>query len=124
MITFTHTGNFNHTEGFFKRMINSDYKRILKRYGKIGVQALVSATPEDTGLTADSWDYNIDVTKNTLRLTWTNSHIVDNVPIAVIIQYGHGTRNGGYVKGRDYINPAIVPVFDEIMKEIWAEVTK
>lgn len=117
------SGNFNNTEKFLKRAKNAEVSRILHEYGKKGVAALASATPIDTGLTANSWDYKIDISKGSYTITWTNSHRVDGVLIAIILQYGHGTRNGGYVQGRDYINPAMRPIFDNIAEDIWREVT-
>jgi len=123
MIVFKQKGNFNNTEKFFKRAIKVDYVRILEKYGREGVAALASATPVDSKLTANSWHYETQISKRSITITWTNSHIIDGVPIAIILQYGHGTRNGGYVQGRDYINPAIRPIFDRISNEIWREVT-
>lgn len=123
MIIIKHRGNFNNTERFLKKP-RAYYARILERYGKQGVSALASATPVDSGETANAWDYEVKTTGNSFVLCWTNSNIVNGVPIAIIIQYGHGTRNGGYVQGRDYINPAIRPIFDKISQELWAEVTK
>lgn len=123
MIIIKHKGNFNKTEKFLKGAAKINLQNILNKYGRIGVAALASATPVDTGLTANSWDYKISTTRNSYKITWTNSHIVSGVPIAIIIQYGHGTRNGGYVQGRDYINPAMRPIFDNITNEIWREVT-
>ena len=96
----------------------------LDEYGKKGVEALRQATPKDTGKTADSWFYEIKRSKESVSISFNNSNINDGVPIAVILQYGHGTRNGGWVEGRDYINPAIQPVFDEIAEEAWKEVNK
>lgn len=96
----------------------------LEEYGKAGVAALASATPVDTGLTANSWYYKIQRGVNTTSLLFCNSNIQNGVPIAIILQYGHGTRNGGFVEGRDYINPAIRPVFDSIAKRAWEEVVK
>ena len=124
MIVFKQSGNFNNTETFLKRAKNFDYMRVLEKYGKEGVLTLASATPIDSGLTANSWDYKISMTKNSFTIVWSNSHVINGVPIAIIIQYGHGTRNGGYVQGRDYINPAIRPVFDKLANELWTEVTK
>jgi hypothetical protein len=95
----------------------------LDRWGQLGVQALSSATPVDTGTTAASWNYEIHQSKGSTTLVWTNSNTNKGIPIALLIQYGHGTGNGGYVAGRDYINPAIQPVFDQIAKEAWEEVT-
>ena len=96
----------------------------LEKYGKAGVAALASATPVDTGLTANSWYYEIEKEKGLYKISFKNSNIQNGVPIAIILQYGHATRNGGWVQGRDYINPAIQPVFDELTYEAWREVTK
>lgn len=123
MIIIKHKGNFNNTERFLKKAIRADYLRILNDYGRRGVVALSSATPVDSGLTASSWDYEVKISRNAFYINWTNSHIVDGVPIAIIIQYGHATKNGGYVEARDYINPAMKPIFDDMAKEIWREVT-
>ena len=124
MIVVKHRGSFNRTERFLQRITKIDYKSILERYAQEGVAALAAATPVDSGLTANSWDYEIRVSRYGYSIAWTNSNIVDGVPIAVILQYGHGTRNGGWVQGRDYINPAIQPIFDKIANELWREVTK
>lgn len=123
MITFKHRGDFNNTERFFKRAQKMDFYRNLEKYARAGVAALASATPVDTGLTATSWDYEIRKEKNKISIYWTNSNIQNGIPIAIILQYGHGTNNGGYVQGRDYINPAIQPIFDEIAENAWKEVT-
>ena len=122
-IKFKHRGNFNNTERFFKRARKMDFFRNLEKYAQEGVAALSSATPVDSGLTAASWDYEIVKKKGSISIYWTNSNINEGVPIAVILQYGHGTNNGGYVQGRDYINPAIRPVFDKIADNAWKEVT-
>ena len=98
--------------------------KLFDKYGKRGVAALSAATPYDTGLTANSWYYKIVKTDTSISLLFCNSNIQNGVPIAIILQYGHGTRNGGWVEGRDYINPAIQPIFDEITKEAWGEVIK
>lgn len=119
MITFTHKGNFNKTDRFFKSVSKSNYFSVLERYGREGVATLASVTPVDSGLTASSWQYNIHQTLKGLTISWTNAHVVAGVPIAIILQYGHGTRNGGWVQGRDYINPVIQPIFDKIANEIW-----
>lgn len=123
MIIIKQKGNFDKTEKFLKKATRANYLRILNEYGRRGVAALSSATPIDTGLTASSWSYEIKTLRNSFVINWKNSHIVDGVPIAIIIQYGHATRNGGYVEGRDYINPAMKPLFDELAKELWREVT-
>lgn len=96
----------------------------LDKYGREGVAALSSATPVDTGLTARSWEYEISHKPGCVSITFKNTNIQNGVPIAIILQYGHGTRNGGWVQGRDYINPAIQPIFDKITKDAWKEVTK
>ena len=124
MIKITHQGNFKNTEKFFNRTLKHNWIDILKRYGQEGVNALSSATPKDSSETANSWNYIITSSKNEINISWTNSHVIDSVPIAIILQYGHGTRNGGYVQGRDYINPAIRPIFDKISNDIWKEVTE
>lgn len=123
VITFHHKGNFQKTDNFLKKAKRGDYFRSLEKFAQEGVNALASATPIDSGKTAASWDYTISRSKGSVSITWTNSNINDGVNIAVIIQYGHGTRNGGYVQGRDYINPAIRPVFDKIAENVWKEVT-
>lgn len=123
MIVFRQRGNFNNTEKFLKRAKKNDFYKNLDKYGREGVAALASATPIDSGITASSWGYEIKQGRGTVSIYWTNSNINKGVPIAVIIQYGHGTNNGGYVQGRDYINPAIRPVFDKITNKVWKEVT-
>ena len=124
MIGFRQKGDFSKTTNYLKRLKQKRGISLFEKYGKRGVAALASATPIDSGLTANSWYYEIKQTNNSISLLFCNSNIQNGVPIAVILQYGHGTRNGGYVRGRDYINPAIQPVFDEITKEAWEEVTK
>jgi hypothetical protein len=124
MISFTHKGDFKNTERILNGMKKLDYKRILHTYGQQGVNALYSATPIDVGKTADSWGYEILALKGKYSITWTNSNVVDGLPIAIILQYGHGTRNGGYVQGRDYINPALQPIFDKIADAAWREVSR
>ena len=121
MITFSHKGNFSKTLNFLKRKISvSD----LEKFGQVGVDALRQATPKDTGVTADSWYYQIVEKNGQISIEWSNSNIQDGVPIAVILQYGHATRTGGWVEGRDYINPAIQPIFDLIAENSWKELTK
>lgn len=101
-----------------------DGSNILDKYGQLGVDALSSVTPVDSGLTANSWYYEIDRGKEVSTISFHNSHINEGVPIAIILQYGHGTGTGGWVQGRDYINPAIQPIFDQLADEAWREVTK
>ena len=122
MIVLTQSGNFNNTERFLKGAKKLDIKRILESYGREGVRALASATPVDSGLTADSWGFRVTISKGSFSIIWTNSNVVKGVPIAIILQYGHGTGTGGYVQGRDYINPAIQPIFQKIADSVWLEV--
>ncbi len=124
MITFRHKGDFSRTTKFLERAKHGDYLRVLDKYGREGVAALASATPVDSGITAASWYYEIERGGNTTRITFGNSNVNDGVPIAIILQYGHGTGTGGWVQGRDYINPAIQPVFDKLASDAWREVTK
>ena len=121
MISFTSKGDFNKTEKFMKNARTKKLISILKRYGEEGVAALMIATPLDTGRTASSWRYEIKVENNCIRLVFHNDNIQNGVPIAIILQYGHGTGTGGWVEGRDYINPAIQPVFDKIAESAWKE---
>lgn len=124
MISFKHTGDFSKTTKFLERAKRGDYLKVLDKYGKEGVKALSSATPVDSGTTASSWSYKIEKGNGSAKISFLNSNVNKGVPIAIILQYGHGTRNGGYVQGRDYINPAIQPIFDRIANEAWKEVTK
>ena len=124
MIRFIHKGNFDKTEKFLKKSFGKDYRSVLERFGQRGVTALSAATPIESGQTASSWSYDIIQNDDTISIVWNNDHIVKGVNIAVILQYGHGTRNGGWVQGRDYINPALRPIFDEIAEAAWREVTK
>ena len=124
MIGFRQKGDFSKTTKFLTKLKQNVDISTFEKYGKKGVAALASATPVDSGLTAKSWYYKIEKTNSSISLLFCNSNIQNGVPIAVILQYGHGTRNGGWVQGRDYINPAIQPIFDQIVKEAWGEVTK
>lgn len=124
MLNFRHKGDFSKTTSFMVRAKDSINIRDLDCYGREGVAALASATPVDTGTTANSWYYQIERKKGSITISFCNSNIQNGVPIAIILQYGHGTRNGGWVQGRDYINPAIRPVLDKIAKNAWEEVTK
>lgn len=121
-ISFKHRGDFSKTEKFLKKIGVSNEYMLLAKYGQRGVAALSAATPIDTGKTAASWSYDIIKENGQIKLTFNNDNIQNGVNIAIILQYGHGTRNGGYVVGRDYINPAIQPVLDELIKELWKEV--
>ena len=124
MISFRHKGDFSKTTQFLKRAKEMNISRVLDKYGREGVAALASATPVDSGRTAESWFYEIEHSTGSSVIRFNNSHVNKGVPIAVILQYGHGTGTGGWVQGRDYINPAIQPVFDRIVSEAWREVTK
>lgn len=124
MITFRHRGDFSKFDKFLERAKNSIRIGDLDKYGREGVAALASATPVDTGLTASSWSYEIVRKDGSVSIQFHNSNIQNGVPIAIILQYGHGTGNGGWVEGRDYINPAIQPIFDRLANEAWREVTK
>ena len=124
MISFKHTGDFSKTTKFLERAKRGDYLKVLDKYGKEGVKALSSATPVDSGQTANSWYYEIERQNGSVSIVFNNSNVNKGVPIAIILQYGHGTRNGGWVEGRDYINPAIQPIFDKIADNAWREVTK
>lgn len=124
MIKIKHKGDFSKVTRYFERAKKGVNIRSLDKYGQQGVEALASNTPVDTGLTASSWYYEIEKTNDTIRISFCNSNIQNGVPIAIILQYGHGTRNGGWVEGRDYINPAIQPIFDEMTKNAWKEVSE
>ena len=126
MIKLSSRGNFNKTNKFLKEMthINNNIYTVLQRYGQLGCDRLREATPKDTGLTADSWVYKVTVHGDRAGVEWWNTNINDGVPIALILQYGHGTGWGAYVPGRDYINPALQPVFDEIAEKVWEEVRR
>ena len=124
MISFRHKGDFSKLTRFLERAKEVVRLGCLDKYGREGVAALASATPVDTGLTADSWYYKITNDGQSAKVTFYNSNIQNGVPIALILQYGHGTRNGGWVQGRDYINPVVQPIFDKLANEAWREVTK
>ena len=124
MITFRQKGDFSKLTKFFERVKEVVKLGDLDKYGREGVAALSSATPKDTGLTASSWYYKIENKNGSAKITFNNSNIQNGVPIAIILQYGHGTRNGGFVEGIDYINPAIQPIFDRIANDAWRGVTK
>lgn len=124
MITIESQGEWKLTRNWFDRMTKLDLALIMNQFGKEGVSALATATPSRSGLTSKSWNYEVTRKGNNWKITWTNSNVNKGANIAVLIQYGHGTRNGGYVVGRDYINPAIRPVFDKIAQKAWKEVTR
>lgn len=124
MISFRQKGDFSKLTRFLERAKESIRIGDLDKYGREGVAALESATPIDSGLTAKSWGYEIIHENGSARIVFYNSNIQNGIPIAIILQYGHGTKNGGWVEGRDYINPTIRPLFDKIANEAWREVTK
>ena len=124
MITFRHKGDFSNTKRYLERMKKAARLGVLDKYGKEGVAALASATPVDSGLTASSWYYKIERKNGSVSISFHNSNVQNGVPIAIILQYGHGTGNGGWVQGRDYINPALQPIFDRMVNEAGREVTK
>lgn len=124
MISFRQKGDFKKLNSYLERLEEVIKFGKLNKYGERGVSALASATPVDTGLTASSWQYSINREKDSVSISFENTNINNGVSIAILLQYGHGTRNGGYVQGRDYINPAIQPLFDQIAEEAWKEVTR
>ena len=124
MIKVETKGDFKNTESFLKRVRKYLIQKNLEHYGKLGVQALSAATPVDTGTTAESWYYKVEMTEDKAILSWHNSNNSNGIPIVVLIQYGHGTRNGGYVPPRDFINPALEPIINELIDKTWEEVAK
>lgn len=122
LIKFTNKGDFSRTERFFNSLLRRDYLNVLQKYGREGVEALRAATPKDTGLTANSWNYSLTYDSGKTIIGWYNTNVNDGVNVAVILQYGHGTKSGVYVQGRDYINPAVQPIFDKIADNVWKEV--
>lgn len=124
MIKFSHKGDFSKTSRFLEKVKGAVKLSDLDKYGREGVAALASATPVDSGLTSKSWEYEIKRTRDQVTISFHNTNIQNGVPIAIILQYGHGTGTGGWVEGRDYINPAVRPIFDKIVNEAWREVTK
>lgn len=122
-ITFESSGSFDKTEKFLLKLSRGQMFKTLHKYGQEGVNALSRATPIDSGETATSWSYEVSSSGGGASITWTNSHMAGGAPVAIILQYGHGTGTGGYVAGRDYINPAMKPIFDKIANEVWKAVT-
>lgn len=124
MISFSQKGDFSKLSRYFERLKESVKLGVLDKYGRAGVAALSSATPKDSGKTAASWSYEIERQNGSVSIVFRNSNINKGVPIAIILQMGHGTGTGGWVQGRDYINPAIQPIFEQLANEAWREVTK
>lgn len=123
MITFESSGSFVNVDRFLERMAKEEILSALNQYAELGISALASATPSKSGATANAWSCEVTSKRNNYTITWSNSNMNDGVNVAVILQYGHGTGTGGYVQGRDYINPAIQPIFDKIADEVWKVVT-
>lgn len=123
MISFRQKGDFRKTENFLKKSLGQNYMSVLEKYAKFGVEQLAAYTPKESGTTAASWGYEITQNRDQVSIIWTNSHVNKGVNIAIILQYGHATRNGGYVVGTDYINPALKPIFDSLAEAAWKEVT-
>lgn len=124
MISFKSSGSTDKTEKFLKAMARGDAYATLANYGSRCVAALASATPVESGLTASSWDYKIEIKGGRYSLTIFNTNVESGIPVAILLQYGHGTGTGGWVAGRDYINPAIQPIFDSIANEVWEKVKR
>ena len=123
MISITSKGSFKNTEALLRKLSKLDVRNIINSAAQDGVKALQSATPRDSNLAADSWGVKVAVFKGGARITWTNSDVENGFPVVVMLQYGHGTGTGGYVQGRDFINPAMRPVFDQIADKVWKAVT-
>lgn len=122
MITFESSGSFDKTEAWLHRLQRGEFYKVLDRYGQMGVSALAAATPVDSGEAARSWGYEVRIKGSSASIAWTNSNMAGSVPVVILLQYGHGTGTGGYVQGRDFINPAIKPIFDKISNEVWKAV--
>lgn len=124
MLKVTREGTFDNLEKSLKNMSKIDYRQLLNRYGEEGVLALSAATPVDTGKSAGAWRYVVENKGSRWSITWTNDNTHQGIPIVLLIQYGHATGNGGYIQGRDFINPALRPVFDKLASAVWKEVSK
>lgn len=122
MVKFEHHGNFNTTRAYLGKLKKGIHLSTLEKYGAEGVELLNQYTPKRTGLTAESWSFKAKRTKNGASLSFYNTNIQNGVPVAILIQYGHGTRNGGWVEGIDYINPALRPIFEKLADDAWKEV--
>lgn len=124
MISIKTSGSTAKLEKFIHFVTNGDLFRNLEHYGTMGVSALASATPVDSGLTASSWTYEIVRSRGQYSIRWHNTNVVNGLPVAILIQYGHGTGTGGWVQGRDFINPVIQPIFDQIANDVWEQVRR
>jgi len=123
MIVFEGSGSFDNTEKWLAAMEKQEVFRTLDRFGQMGVDALENNTPVDSGISAGSWTYKVEHSRGKHTITWNNTHMAGDVPVVILIQYGHGTGTGGWVEGRDFINPAIRPLFDFIAEQVWKGVT-
>lgn len=124
MLSFRSKGDFNRTLNYFNKIQDLSKVINLEKYGQKGVHALANATPKDTGLLKESWGYEVKKSNGSVSITWTNDDIENGANVAILIQYGHATKNGRFVKGVDYINPALRPIFEEIAEEVWKEVSR
>ena len=123
-VSISSSGSFKNTQRFLKYMSKMDIRSTLNKYGEKGVKALNQATPSETGRTAASWSYTVEAKGGSYTIAWTNNVMAGDVPLVILLQYGHGTGTGGYVAGRDFINPAIQPIFDQIASDVWKEVKR
>lgn len=122
MISVESSGSFKNLEAFLQKSVKLNLRSIVEPYAQMGVNALETATPSDSGLAANSWSYTIEESGGKLSISWNNNDIESGFPVAIMLQYGHGTGTGGYVRGRDYINPALKPIFDKISEAVWKAV--
>jgi len=124
MLKFKYVGDYSKTTKFLDKLSKVDLSHIFDKYGEKGVIALSNATPVDTGETRNSWKFSVSKTRRGYSLSWYNTNMAGNIPLVILLQYGHGTGAGAYIPGRDFINPAIQPIMDSLSEEIWKEVTK
>jgi len=123
MIVFESSGSFDNTEKWLAKMKSDEIFKVLDRFGRMGLDALERNTPVDSGISAGSWSYRVEKERGKYSIVWNNTHMAGDVPVVILLQYGHGTGTGGWVEGRDFINPAILPLFDFIANEVWKGVT-
>lgn len=124
MIKVTSKGNWNQTTAYLNRILSGEHLKALEKFGPVGVSALASATPKESSLTANSWTYEVESRAGFYKMSWLNNNIHEGANVAILIQFGHGVRGGGYVQGRDFINPAMRPIFDQMAEEMWKAVTR
>lgn len=123
MISATSKGSFKNAEAYLTRILKLDFRSVIESAAQEGVKALQAATPRDSGIAAESWGVKVVIFKGGARITWTNSDVENGFPVVIMLQYGHGTGTGGYVQGKDFINPAMKPVFDHIAETVWKAVS-